>query len=177
MSLAIRLVDERSPLDHLLHQAWCTQWRSSADCLKSKEDIAICYDLYQLLRLWFEHVVTNNLFFWKAWSASMSFWRGKALAAGIIWQRISWTGACRDTAKLIPGRSLWSLFIAWTTPTYVQTIWVSGEKENKKENVSSLIHECFKVVFSVLTVEMVILLGESWKGCFNMARTDSTTAL
>lgn len=92
----------------------------------------LCYDLYQLLRLWFEHAVTNNLFFWKAWSASMSFWRGKALAAGIIWQRISWTGAWRDTAKLIPGRSLWSLFIAWTTPTYMQTKLEYGLVEKKK---------------------------------------------
>lgn len=60
----------------------------------------------------------SYLFFWNTSRASISFSKGKARAAGIIWQRISWTGACNETAKFKPGTSFWSLLIAWITPTY-----------------------------------------------------------
>lgn len=58
------------------------------------------------------------LSFWYTFSVSISLSRGKALAAGMIWQRISWTGACNETAKFKPGRSIWSFLIAWIMPTY-----------------------------------------------------------
>lgn len=90
----------------------------------------------------------SNLFFWYSCNESISFAKGNARAAGIIWQRISWTGACSETARFRPGRSLWSLLMAWTIPTYGRltcNLWLRNSTQTqprmKKANAQKLSNE------------------------------------
>lgn len=102
---------EHAALHHSPHQALCTQLRFFVHwTMKIKVIHSYTYNY-----CWRRE---TNLFLWYSCSASISFIKGKALAAGIIWQRMSWTGAWSETARFTPGRSLWSLLIPCMMPTY-----------------------------------------------------------
>lgn len=134
------------PPHHSLRQALCIRLISFADWNHR----------HNMLLNWRRAVSTNlqqkqiwyiNLFFWYSWRASISFCKGKARAAGIIWQRISCTGACKETAKFNPGRSPCSLFIAWIIPTYrlrnnttLTSHLLSTVKQNSKEEVKDVFY-------------------------------------
>lgn len=112
---AVCRAGEHAAPHHSHHPALCTRSISFADYRKTEWDTlnhigkVIIWNAHQRKK--------RNLLLWYSRKEFISFSRGKALAAGIIWQRMSCNGACSDTAKFSVGMSLCSFLIACIIPT------------------------------------------------------------